>query len=96
MSESPAKKKERPKLCIGVKHFYLSTPPLSVNIKSQEIDEEKTFSNFVTASFEKLKSIQHQNLCQYIDLVLADHGMIKENNKEGKKLIFPKIKEEYF
>ena len=53
----------------------MSTPPLSLNITSTEAAEERAFSNFVVASFEKLKSIQHPNLCQYIDIVLANHGL---------------------
>ena len=66
--------KARPKLCLGVKHFFMSTPSLSINISSAEAAEERAVYNFVAASFEKLKSVQHANLCQYIDVVLADHG----------------------
>ena len=79
-SQSAPNISNRPTQCLGVKHFFMKTPPLCVFIKSGEIPEDKAFSNFLLSAFEKLKTIQHPNLCQYIDLIVNDHGKFISSN----------------
>ena len=93
MSEStPQKKTIRSQQSIGVKSFYPNSTPLSVNIKYARIlnIEEEPLSpiNQIFLNFEKLKQIQHKNLCKFIDIVSGKHGILLliKYNKYNKSI----------
>ena len=76
MSGAKSRSVERPSLCFGVKNFFVTTPPLCTDGSFEEVRECDIPRSFLVASFGKLQSIHHPNLCPYIDLVLESHGKV--------------------
>jgi hypothetical protein len=84
-----AKKTIRSTQTFGIKSFYPNVFPLSVHINHHSTNLTTGGEEYLSpiqqiyANFEKLKQIQHKNLCKYVDIITGKHGNQSDNTSKS-------------